>query len=60
MKKTLTILCLLLCCFVSNAQNDAAAHAARYQRQVRNVGAAGVGVETLLDRWEADFPDDPG
>ena len=32
----------------------------RYERLVRNVGYSGVGVETLLDRWEADWPDDPG
>ena len=32
---------------------------ARYERLVRNVGYSGVGVETLLDRWEAASPDDP-
>lgn len=31
---------------------------ARYERLVRNVGYAGVGVETVLDRWEEAFPDD--
>lgn len=31
---------------------------ARYERLVRNVGYAGVGVETLLDRWEEAYPDD--
>lgn len=41
------------------AQTPASEHAARYERQVRNVGAAGVGVETILDRWEAEWPDDP-
>ncbi len=30
---------------------------ARYERLVRNVGLSGVGVETLLDRWEAAEPD---
>ncbi|MBR1406232.1 MAG: hypothetical protein IJ578_04785 [Bacteroidales bacterium] len=30
---------------------------ARYERLVRNVGYSGVGVETLLDRWEAADPD---
>lgn len=32
-------------------------YAAKYERQVRNVGYGGVGVETILDRWEADYPD---
>ena len=58
MRKLFVILGLL-CCALCHAQSDAAAYAARYERQVRNVGAAGVGVETILDRWESDFPDDP-
>ena len=33
-------------------------HKARYERIVARVGADGVGVETVLDRWEADYPDD--
>lgn len=31
----------------------------RYQVLVKNLGPAGVGIETLLDKWSADFPDDP-
>ena len=31
---------------------------AGYERQVRNVGLSGPGVETILDRWEEAFPDD--
>ena len=30
-----------------------------YERQVRNVGYDGVGVETIIDKWEAASPDDP-
>ena len=30
-----------------------------YERQVRNVGAAGVGVETIVNRWLEACPDDP-
>ena len=30
----------------------------RYNNLVSRVGAAGVGVETLLDKWAADYPDD--
>lgn len=33
-------------------------HKAKYDRLVARVGADGVGVETVLDRWEADYPDD--
>lgn len=32
---------------------------ASYERQVRMVGPAGVGVETILDRWEAADPGNP-
>ena len=32
---------------------------ARYERQVKAVGPAGLGVESILDRWEAAFPKDP-
>lgn len=34
-------------------------HQASYDRQVRMVGPAGVGVETILDRWEEADPDNP-
>ena len=30
----------------------------KYDRLVSRVGADGVGVETVLNRWEADYPDD--
>ena len=59
MKYTLATAALLLACAVSFGQDDPAAFKARYDRQVRMVGASGVGVETILDRWEAAFPDDP-
>ena len=45
--------------FAAWGQTDSEGFKARYDRQVRAVGAAGVGVETILDRWEAAFPDDP-
>lgn len=31
---------------------------ARYERQVRNMGLSGVGVETILDSWGEAFPED--
>lgn len=30
----------------------------KYDRQVRAVGYAGLGVETILDRWESVYPED--
>lgn len=57
MKKILTIAALLVCaqCF---AQTTAKEFQEKYDRQVRNVGYDGVGVETLLDSWEKAFPED--
>jgi len=33
-------------------------YARRYNNLIARVGASGVGVETLLDKWAADYPDD--
>lgn len=41
------------------AQSSAERYKASYDRQVRYVGAAGAGVETIIDRWTAECPDDP-
>ncbi len=30
----------------------------RYNTLVKNLGPAGVGIETLLDKWDKDYPDD--
>ena len=46
-------------CAAASAQDTAEEFQARYARLVRNVGYSGVGVETLIDRWEEAFPDDP-
>lgn len=51
----LVALCVPLC---SLAQPSAGEFKEKYDRQVRNTGFDGVGVETILDRWEAAFPDD--
>ncbi len=58
MKTRITILLMLLCsaCF---AQSSAERYKANYDRQVRYVGIAGAGVETIIDRWTAECPDDP-
>ena len=57
---TLTLASILALAVTAFAQDGPAEDfAARYERLVRNVGYSGVGVETLLDRWEAASPDDP-
>ena len=40
------------------AQLPAEDYLNQYVRQVRNVGYAGVGVETILDRWAVAYPND--
>lgn len=49
----------LLACMALGAQENAADIKAEYERQVRYVGLAGVGVETIINRWEAAAPEDP-
>ena len=45
-------------CLTLRAQSEGDAYLAKYQRQIRNVGAAGVGVQTIVDNWIAACPDD--
>ena len=45
-------------CVLASAQTTAEEFKGRYERLVRAVGYSGVGIETLLDRWEEAFPDD--
>lgn len=54
-KKILTAALLMVAGAICNAQE----HQAAYERQVRMVGPAGVGVETIIDRWEKAEPDNP-
>lgn len=58
MKKFISLL-LILACTQSFAQLTREEHKANYERQTRIVGYSGVGVLTLLDRWEKACPDDP-
>ena len=57
MKKLMILLAALAACAAAAAQTTPEEFQARYERLVRNVGYAGVGVETLLDRWEEAFPE---
>ena len=60
MKKKIAAAALsLLACLSLAAQENAADIKAEYERQVRYVGLAGVGVETIINRWEAAAPEDP-
>ncbi|MCR4859654.1 MAG: hypothetical protein K5910_03205 [Bacteroidales bacterium] len=58
MKKLLASLGAILILSAAWAQESAEDFKGRYERLVRNVGYSGVGVETLLDRWEEAYPDD--
>ena len=51
--KRILIAAALLLSVLCNAQD----FKAQYDRQIRMVGYSGVGVETILDRWEAAEPD---
>lgn len=46
-------------CAQSGNDGERARFRADYERQVRNVGYDGVGVETIVDRWIKTCPDDP-
>lgn len=59
MKKIAAAALSLLACMALGAQENAADIKAEYERQVRYVGLAGVGVETIINRWEAAAPEDP-
>ena len=58
-KLLLPAIAMIAFCAAAAAQDTAEDFQARYERLVRNVGYSGVGVETLIDRWESAFPDDP-
>lgn len=58
MKRVLTVVILMLAAVVSMAQT-ADAFRSQCERQMRVAGVAGPGVETVLDKWAAAYPDDP-
>ena len=56
--KTL-ILAFLASASVAQAQENSREYYLRtYERLSEKVGPSGVGVETILDRWQADYPED--
>lgn len=58
-RKTLIGLVLIMASVSANAQMSADYYKSQYQRQVKALGPAGVGVETILDKWAAVAPEDP-
>ena len=58
MKKWILAIATIALCTAAAAQTTTEEFQARYDRLVRSVGASGVGVESLLDRWDEAFPDD--
>ena len=59
MRKWILAIATIALCTAAAAQTTAEEYLARFERLARTVGPDGVGVETLLDRWEEAFPDDP-
>lgn len=58
MKKTGLIVAMLFSAAMLFAQTSAQEYLSRYALLVGKVGPDGLGVETLVKKWEADFPDD--
>ena len=58
MKRILTLLVALALPLTLLAQTSQEDYLRRYNNLVSRVGVNGVGVETLLDKWAEDCPDD--
>ena len=56
-KSLLTAVCCLLCAAAAYSQSRET-FIENYSRQVSRLGYDGVGVEGILDKWEAAFPED--
>lgn len=57
MKRIVIVAAMLFVSALASAQSSEE-FLARYQRQVKMLGAAGVGVEPIIDKWEEAFPED--
>ena len=58
MKRILTLLVAFVLPLSLLAQTSQEDYIRRYNNLVNRVGPAGVGVETLLDKWAEEYPDD--
>jgi len=56
--KHITITIMALAATISLSAQTQEEFLARYNTLNKNLGPAGVGIETLLDKWEAAYPDD--
>jgi tetratricopeptide (TPR) repeat protein len=59
MKKFILLLLGLFCLAPLQAQESKDDYLRRYSNLVDRVGPDGLGVETLLSKWEAAYPEDP-
>ena len=57
MKRILVFISTLVICSAIYAQSEK--HEQKYNLLVSKLGFAGVGVETILNNWEKEFPSDP-
>ena len=58
MKRILTLLVALMLPVLLFAQTSQEDYIRRFNNLVNRVGPAGVGVETLLDKWAEEYPED--
>ena len=58
MKKTLVVLAALFAALTLSAQTSREEYSQRYSLLVSRLGYEGVGIETLITKWEAAYPDD--
>lgn len=58
MKRYLMIVIAAALCLQLNAQKTVEEYSAKYDLLAGRLGPTGVGIETLINKWEADFPDD--
>ena len=56
--KRLFCLIAILSCACAFAQMTPEFYKGQYERQVKTLGYAGVGVENILDKWERVAPED--
>ncbi len=59
MKRYFLLILLAFASLSAAAQEPKEEFARKYNNLVGRVGPAGLGVETLLDKWQAAWPDDP-
>lgn len=58
MKRWMLAPAVLFAAVTLSAQTSAQDYLSRYILLVNKLGPAGVGIETLVNKWEADYPDD--